>query len=174
MLRPEIAAVYEKLNLSAMTSKQEKDIGDIAQMLSKKHSEPHTARPGIGFQIPDQTKEKAEVQKHARLKTCKQMTQSMPHYFQPQMASGFVGTIQINVTGTEKFEGYVSINNSDCMYFEGASLAPDITIISDASVWQDVLTGKSSAQKAFMIGKLKVRGNFVVLTKLEQFFKPMT
>ena len=173
LLRPEIAAVYEKLNLSSMTSKQEQDVGDIAQMLSKKHVEPHGTRPGMALQLPA-AQPKAEQPKQARLKTCRQMTQSMPHYFQPQMASGFAGTVQINVTGAESFEGYVVINNTDCRFFEGTSPAPDITIISDAAVWQDVLIGKSSAQKAFMIGKLKVRGNFVVLTKLEQLFKPMT
>lgn len=172
-LNPDIAAVYEKLNLRSMTRKQEKDVGDIAQMLSKRHVNNKEERPGAASKMPSQSS-KVQQPKQARLRTCRQMTQSMPHYFQPQMASGFTAVVQINITGDEQFEGHIVINNTDCQYIEGAYSAPDITIISDAAVWKDVLIGKSSAQKAFMIGKLKVRGNFVVLTKLEQLFKPMT
>ncbi|MCL2699579.1 MAG: SCP2 sterol-binding domain-containing protein [Defluviitaleaceae bacterium] len=178
---PDIDSVYAKLSLKPMTEKHEKDVDDIAQMLSQKYSAPE-GKPHAMLQLPagqrlaepPSAQAPAPPPKQARLKSCKQMTQGMPHYFQPQLASGFSATIQINVTGSEEFDGYLVINSAECQYFEGAADTPDITIISDAAVWLDVLKGRSSAQKAFMIGKLKVRGNFAALMKLEQLFKPMT
>ena len=87
------------------------------------------------------------------------------------MAAGVSIVMQLVITGQEQFNGYFIIENSNCNYFEGMVEFSDITIFSDAEVWADILKNKITAQKAFMIGQLKVRGNFVILTKFEQLFK---
>ena len=105
-----------------------------------------------------------------KAKNVRQMTASLPHFYQPQLALGLNAVIQITITGDEAFDGYLTISNTECEYTDGQPENKDITITADAKVWSDVLKGKNSAQKAFMIGQLKVRGNFVLLTKFDQLF----
>ena len=106
-------------------------------------------------------------------KTCKQMTQNLPHYFQPHLASDFLGSFQFNITGTENFNCYIVVDKGECSYFDGIKEDADINITIEDDIWVDILKGKISAQKAFMTGQLKVRGNFVLLNKLDQLFKKM-
>ena len=107
-------------------------------------------------------------------KTCKQMTKNLPHYFQPHLAADFVGSFQFNITGKESFDGYIVIDKGECSYFDGIKEDADITMIMEEDIWVDILRGKISAQKAFMTGQLKVRGNFVLLNRLDQLFKKMS
>jgi len=188
--------VARKLNLDAFTERQEEDIKELTALFSRKYESsddiqavnqnPYKYQQNIsqnqarggGYQPPLTNEYRQEAPKPivtqappARVKTVKQLTQSLPHYYQPQMASGLTAVIQLNITGDEPFEGYLNIVDSECDYRDGYAENPEITIISDSKVWQDVLKGKHTAQKAFMIGGLKVRGNFVLLTKFDTMFK---
>ena len=106
-----------------------------------------------------------------RIKTAKQITQSLPHYFQPQLSAGLRAVIQISIFGEEEFTGFLYIHSTECTYTEGPAPAPDIVIMADSNMWLDVLNGKFTAQKAFMVGGLKVRGDFVLLSKFDNLFK---
>lgn len=98
------------------------------------------------------------------------LTRELPEKFQAQLSAGLQATIQISVTGGEKFDGILHIHSTECVYRQGSAPAPDITIMADSAVWHDVLSGKTTAQKAFMIGGIKVRGDFVLLTKFDTLF----
>ena len=106
-----------------------------------------------------------------RAKTAKQITQSLPHYFQPQLSAGLRAVIQISIFGEEEFTGFLYIHSTECTYTDGPAPAPDIVIMADSNMWLDVLGGKFTAQKAFMVGGLKVRGDFVLLSKFDNLFK---
>lgn len=106
-----------------------------------------------------------------RNKTVKQLTQSLEHYYQPHLANDLVTNIQLNISGDEQFDGVIKINGNECSYADGIINSPDVTIISSAKVWRDVLIGTISSQKAFMTGQLKVRGNFLILAEFEKLFK---
>jgi putative sterol carrier protein/NAD(P)H-dependent FMN reductase len=103
-------------------------------------------------------------------KTCKQITSTLPHRFLPQFSKGLNTVIQLTVSGDEQFECSITIANTECFYEEGVFINPDITIVADSIVWLSILKGVQTAQKAFMVGQLKVRGNFVILTKFDQLF----
>lgn len=106
-----------------------------------------------------------------RMKTCRQKTESLYHYFQPQKAKDMNAVIQVNVKGDEKFEGFITIKDGECTYNNGVHDDPNVTIFVESNVWEDILDGRYSTQKAFMIGQLKVRGNFILLSKFDQLFK---
>ncbi|NLM12204.1 MAG: hypothetical protein GX209_00450 [Epulopiscium sp.] len=154
----------------AFSQQQEKDIQELTeyfkQQLSGKQPETNINPYGIY--------EKPSMQPVAQSgKTCRQMTRNLPHYFQPHLAANFKGTFQFHINGKESFEAYITIDNGECSYFEGVSDQADIVMIMNEEVWMDILKGKLSAQKGFMTGQLKVRGNFMILNKLDQFFKKM-
>lgn len=109
-----------------------------------------------------------------REKSLKQKTQSLPHFFRINNATGESFRIQIFVTGEEQFEGYLVVDNNDCQFSEGNFDKPDIVIHTEGSVWNDILTGKKTAQKSFMTGQLKVKGNFLILTKFDQIFEKVS
>ncbi|MDR1664687.1 MAG: SCP2 sterol-binding domain-containing protein [Clostridiales bacterium] len=164
--RVPVSEVYQKLNLDAFTEQQERDIQELTRFFAEKYASPD----GDGEPVPV----KAPARKIAvtpRERSARQITQSLPHYFQPQLSNGLTAVIQFNISGEETFDGYVTIQSTECAYAEGVHSAPDITIIADTAIWKDVLTHKYTAQKAFMIGGLKVRGNFVLLTKFDMLFK---
>lgn len=164
--------ILEQIDYNSFNERQEEDIKEISKFLTSQYNSekekgfaPKNDFSGgyrdMGFN--------SEVVPH--IKSCRQRTQSLHHYFQPQLAGGIDAVIQINIKGDEKFEGYLKIHGGECEYFEGVHENPDVTVFSDCNVWLDILNGKYTIQKAFMIGQLKVRGNFVLMTKFDQLFK---
>jgi len=166
--------ILEKIDYNAFDAKQEEDIKEISKFLSNQYNSAKNENivkddtfSTTGYK--DMSFASKKVVPH--IKSCHQRTQSLYHYFQPQLAAGIDAVIQINVKGDEKFEGYLEIHGGSCNYVDGVHENPDVTVFSECNVWLDILNGKYSIQKAFMIGQLKVRGNFVLMTKFDQLFK---
>ncbi|MCL2499392.1 MAG: SCP2 sterol-binding domain-containing protein [Defluviitaleaceae bacterium] len=170
--------------LDAFTEQQEREIEELSRLFAKKYTD--TEEDGgeiidevnedeIDDEIEELLAEEEPVivlpARPARKKTARQLTQNLPHYFQPQLSAGTQAVIQINVTGAEAFEGYLSIRSKECTYTEGTTETPDVTVIADSATWLDVLNSKFTAQKAFMIGGLKVRGALALFTKFDTLFK---
>ncbi|MDR2940054.1 MAG: SCP2 sterol-binding domain-containing protein [Clostridiales bacterium] len=111
-----------------------------------------------------------------RLKNYQQKTKNLPHYYKGGLSLENPFMLQLIISekdsGTE-YECYLRIDNAGCEYFEGHSNSPDIVIYSKSTVWEEILSGKRTAQKSFMTGQLKVKGNFVLLTKFDQLFNPI-
>lgn len=157
-----ISSVIDNFN-----KRQNDDIQEITSFFSKKYS-------GTTNNTPQNIGSFSEasinnVEPVAR-KTPRQLTASLVHHYQPQLAGDLICTIQLNISGNASFNGYIVINNTDCNYYDGQADNPTLTVLSDENSWVNVITGKVSAQKAFMTGSLKIKGNFVVLTRFDQIF----
>ncbi|MCL2190286.1 MAG: SCP2 sterol-binding domain-containing protein [Defluviitaleaceae bacterium] len=156
--------------LDAFTEQQEREIEELSRLFAEKYTEPDGEdNPMDNDPVPAFAPLTAAAP--TRRKTARQLTQSLPHYFQPQLSAATQAVIQITITGDENFEGYLTIQSKECTYTDGIADTPDVTVIAEASLWLDVLNNKLTAQKAFMIGGLKVRGALALFTKFDTLFK---
>lgn len=104
--------------------------------------------------------------------TSQKKLQNIPHYFIAQHDKILNIVVQYIVLDSED-KGFITIQNGDCFYKEGVTEMPQVEISLTEEILTEVLTKQVTYQKAFMLGKLKVRGNFVILPKLDQIFKGM-
>ena len=163
--------------LDELSEEQEEDIDELTNFFSGMLQNSEN-----GTTLPDFTTSAAEEKAMAVLSSAKKprsakksssclaATKNLPKRFNPSEASGINAVMQLSISGEESFEGYIHIKNSECYFREDVFDMPDITILSDAAVWHNILNGSITAQKAFMVGQLKVRGNFTLLNKFESIF----
>ena len=156
-----------QININNNINEQD-DISHIAKLLGQKYEEENNIKKQLDEYAGYNNK---STNISPSINSLKQKTQSLHHYFQPQIANDISVVIQVNISGKENFNGFFVIKNGECSYIEGINPSADVTIISDSIVWDEVLSGKCTLQKAFMLGRLKVKGNFVIISKFEQFFK---
>lgn len=96
--------------------------------------------------------------------------QQIPHYFAAPYDKEMHVILKYQVTDIHE-EGYIVIKEGDCNFVEKTEEVPTIEMILTEEVLMSILSKKLTYQKAFMLGKLKVKGNFSVLSKLDQVFK---
>ena len=147
----------------------EDDISHIAKLLGQRYEEEVNIQKGLNEYTKYNNEKATNIS--PSISSLKQKTQSLYHYFQPQLANDMNIVMQVSISGKENFNGFFVIKDGECRYTDGIYPSSDVTIISDSSVWEEVLGGKCTLQKAFMLGRLKVKGNFVIISKFEQFFK---
>lgn len=162
--------LLNSLDFTEFNQQQEDDINEITKLISESYNNNNLKQRAVSdLYRTNMANEASAPVPH--FKTCKQKTQSIIHYFQPQLAKDVSCIYQINVKGNEKFEGYIEIKNGECEYYDGVADDADVSVYAQSEDWTDILDGKYTTQKGFMTGKLKVRGNFVLLSKFDQFFK---
>lgn len=169
--------------LSVFSDSQEKEIEELSALFSKKYSggealaktEPLLENGAKLLDAPAPTEPSnpfaPTAAEAAEISAAERLTQSLPSCFQPQLSAGLQAVIQINITGSEAFEGFLYIHSTECTYTGGTAPAPDIIIMADTKIWLDVLRNKNTAQKAFMTGGIKVRGDFALLTRFDSLFE---
>lgn len=156
--------VQEKSEPVINLSTKEQTIKEIASLLQKEVSEDgfKEFNAGIYTRVPQFSVSNIN---NKRL-------QQIPHYFIAQYDKELELVLKYNINDLNE-EGYIVIKDGDCFFREEVETSPTVEMILSEEVLQSILTKKITYQKAFMLGKLKVRGNFAVLPKLDQVFKAL-
>ena len=145
-------------------STKEQTIKEIASLFDKESKdEGFTSMQAGVYTRP--TKISTGVVGHKKL-------QQIPHYFAAQHDRTLHMIIKYQLTDLNE-HGYVVIANGDCTYEDEIEGSPTVEMLLTEEVLQEILAKKITYQKAFMLGKLKVKGNFSVLPKLDQAFKAL-
>ena len=98
--------------------------------------------------------------------------QRLPHYFIAQHDKSLEFSIQINIVDKKEI-GTLIIKQGDCKYVDGVIENPTLEISGIDQVISSIFSKEMTYQRAFMLGKIQVRGNFILLSKMDQIFKGM-
>ena len=148
-----------------LPEEKEDDIMELTELFSRQLSQK------IGKDVTSEIHREKSMFVHQI--TVKQMTRNLEHYFQPQLTTDMNNVYQINVIGDEEFTCNFTIKDQKFIYKDGEKENPDVIINVDTEIWKLILLGSISAQKAFMTGKIKAKGDFMLLAKFDKIFKKM-
>jgi putative sterol carrier protein len=90
--------------------------------------------------------------------------------FNSQAAGDLRAAIQFEVTGKQTGDWFLSIESGKCMYHEGKTNAPNITIRTPSEVWLAIANNEMDGQQAFMEGKYQATGDMSLLMRMRSLF----
>jgi len=94
----------------------------------------------------------------------------LPRFFVPEKATDTDVKVQFDFTGDDGGKYYVHIHDGACEVHEGEVAGARTTVTATASDYFDIVDGRLDPMKAFMIGKVKVKGDTLFLLKFQQMF----
>ncbi len=92
--------------------------------------------------------------------------------FLPDQAANVNKTIQFNFTGAEEGIWHLVIANGALSYGQGAAEGADATATVDSADWLKLLRGELNPMSAVISGKLKIKGNPMLLAQFQTWFRP--
>jgi putative sterol carrier protein len=95
---------------------------------------------------------------------------SMAKSFQAGKAAGINATIQFLLNGATTEEWAISIKDQKFNFQKGTADNPDLTLTTNPQDLMDIFNGKIDPTRAFMQGKLKIKGNMGLAMKLMGLF----
>lgn len=101
--------------------------------------------------------------------TMGQIVDQMPAYFQPDKAGGTVATYQFDLSDGGAY--WLKIENGQATSGEGAAETANVTMTAKGEDFTKIFTGKLDPTIAFMQGKLKIKGDMGLATKMQSMFR---
>jgi len=91
----------------------------------------------------------------------------LPAKFDPNKAAGIDAVVQLNITGDNGGDWYLTIKDKKLDVKTGNHQNPTISVKMKDTDYVDMLNGKMTGDKAYMTGKLRFKGNISVGMKLK-------
>ncbi len=104
-------------------------------------------------------------------KSIPEFMESIPQFFVPEKATGIDAVVQFHLTGDNGGDWFVTIRDRHCSVDKGEASSPKLVFTAAAQDCLDILTGKLDGMRAFMTGKLKLKGDMSLAMKLTSLFK---
>lgn len=99
--------------------------------------------------------------------------QGMVANFNPAKAKGVNAVIQLNASGEGGGAYYLTVAEGKASLAEGTAERPTATIDVVAQDWVDIVGGKLDATRAFMSGKLRIKGDLGLMMRFQSMFIPV-
>ncbi|MEA4906602.1 MAG: SCP2 sterol-binding domain-containing protein [Chloroflexi bacterium] len=94
----------------------------------------------------------------------------LPQTFVPERAAGVDADIQLHVSGENGGDWFVAIHQQTIKVEPGTTPNPQLTFSASAQDILDVFSGKLDATRAFMSGRLHLKGNLGQAMRLANLF----
>jgi 3-hydroxyacyl-CoA dehydrogenase/3a,7a,12a-trihydroxy-5b-cholest-24-enoyl-CoA hydratase len=91
----------------------------------------------------------------------------LPQRFKPEKAKGIEVIVNIAISGINGGKWIVTIKKQTLKIKEGNHDSPTISLKMSEKDYLDVINGKLSGEKAFFLGKLKLKGNISQALRLK-------
>ncbi|WP_077328172.1 SCP2 sterol-binding domain-containing protein [Virgibacillus siamensis] len=85
----------------------------------------------------------------------------------PSRAKGLEAVYQFNLNGDESGTYQIVFNGDQCHALEGEQNDPDCTLNMQTEDFLQMVKGELNGTKAFMSGRLKIKGNMGLALKLQ-------
>ena len=103
--------------------------------------------------------------------TVKQLMSELPERFDPATAVGLNAVVQFNLSGDGGGSYHAIIKDGTIAVREGSHRSPDMTLAMAAPDYVELATGALSAQKAFLLGKLRIAGDMALAEKVQALIR---
>ena len=97
--------------------------------------------------------------------------EQLPATFDPAAAAGREFVIQYELAGDFGGKYFVEVRNGACSPSVGEHPAPTVRVAADASDWLKINSGALSRTRAFLTGRLRVKGDMSLAMKLGNIFR---
>ena len=104
--------------------------------------------------------------------TIAEVMQAMPRALVPEKAAGVSAKVQFDFTGEGGGQYVVDISDGQCQVTVGTIPDAKTTVTVAASDYVDIAEWRLDSMKAFMGGRLKVKGDMMFMLKFQQMFDP--
>ncbi len=108
----------------------------------------------------------------APVSTCKEWFDTLESRFVAEGAKGVKATFQYNLPGAGGGDFWVTVDDGTMTKGEGNAPKADVTYTMDADQFVKMSNGDLDGTKAYMMRKLKVKGNLAVAQKLKKILPP--
>ena len=97
----------------------------------------------------------------------------LPKTYIVETAGNLEAVVQVILTGSKPSEYLVTVKDKKAKIEQGQVANPTISVTSTLEDLNNIAAGKLDPTKAFMTGKVKVKGNMVVITQMISILKDL-